>query len=77
MVIYHNMLETMLDEFILEGISSKVVLINQNSEEYEKYTADLNTNNDKNDLYHLLGIAEMKNTDLINGCIYTNVNEVR
>ncbi len=77
MVIKYNMLETMPDEFIPEGISSRIVSMNQDSEESEGYAANLNTSNDENDLHYLLGTARIKNTGLSSGCIYTDVNEVR
>ncbi len=76
-VINHDMLETMPDEFIPEGISSRVVSMNQDSKEREGYAADFNTSNDENDLHHVLGTAGMENTGLSSGCIYTDVNEAR
>ncbi len=76
-IINHDMLETMLVEFISEGISSRVVSMNQDFEEHERYAADLNTSNDENDLHHALGTVEMENTGLSSSCIYTDVNEAR
>lgn len=67
----------MPDEFIPEGISSRVVSMNQDPEEREGYAAGLNTSNDENDLHHALGTAGMENTGLSSGCIYTDVNEAR
>ncbi len=67
----------MPDEFILEGISSRVISMNQNSEKHEGYAADLNICNDENNLYHALGTAGIENTGLSRGCIYTDVNEAR
>lgn len=77
MVINHDMFKTMPNEFIREGISSIVVLINQNFKEYEGFEENLNINNDEHDLYHVLGTAKIKNTGFSNGCIYTDVNEAR
>ncbi len=77
MVINHNMLETMLDEFILEGISSKVASMNQDFEEYERYAADLNTSNYENNLYHTFESVGIENVGFSSGCIYTYVNEIR
>lgn len=51
------MLETMLDKFIPEGISSRVVMINQDHSERKGYGANLTTNNDENDLHHAVGNA--------------------
>lgn len=75
--INHDMLESMPDEFIPEGISSRVVIINQDSGEREGYGANLDTNNDENNLQHALGTAGIENTGLLSGCIYTDVNEAR
>lgn len=77
MVINHDMLESMSDKFILEDISSKVVSINQDSEKHKGYKADLNTNNDENNLHYAFGTAEKKNISLSSSCIYTDVNEAR
>lgn len=67
----------MPNKFISEGILSRVVSINQDSEEYKRYTADLNTSNNENDLYHALGTVRIENTSLSNSYIYTYVNEAR
>lgn len=40
----------MLDEFISKEILSRVVIINQDSKEYEGYKVNLDTNDDKNNL---------------------------
>lgn len=71
------MLKSMLDQFILERISSRVVLINQDFEQYKEYVANLNTSNNENDLYYALRTAGIKKASLSCDCIYTNVNEVR
>ncbi len=67
----------MPDEYIPEGISSRVVSMNQDSEKREGYAVDLNSSNDENDLHHVLETTEIENTGLSSGCIYTDVNEAR
>ncbi len=76
-VINHDILKTMSDESIPEGISSRIVSMNQDSKEHEGYAADLNISNNENDLYHALRTARIENTGLSSGCIYTNINEAR
>ncbi len=71
------MLETMSDEFIPKGISSRVVSMNQDSKEREGYVANLNTSNDENDLHHALETTKMENTGLSSDFIYTDINEAR
>lgn len=44
------MLKNMPDEIIPKEISFRVVIINQDSEECERYRANLNINNNKNNL---------------------------
>lgn len=67
----------MPDELIVEGISSRIVSMNQNSEKFEGYAIDLNTGNDKNDIYYIFRTAKIENTGLSRSFIYADVNEVR
>ena len=76
-VINHDMLESMPDEFIPKGILSRIVIINQDSGEREGYGANLDSNNDENNLQHALGTAGIEDSGLLTGCIYTDVNEAR
>lgn len=71
------MLESMPDGFISEGISSRVIIINQDSRERERYGTNLDINNDKNNLQHALGMVGIENTSLLSGCIYNNVDKAR
>ena len=76
-VINHDMLESMPDKFIFKKISSRIVIKNQDSEKRKGYGANLDTNNDENNLQHALGTAGIEDSGLLSGCIYTNVNEAR
>lgn len=67
----------MPDEFIPKEILSKVVIINQDSEKYERYRTNLNTNNNENNLQHTFEIVEIKNLGFLSGYIYTDINKVR
>lgn len=67
----------MSDKFISEGILSRVVLMNQDSKKRKRFVTDLNTRNDKNDLYYVFKTAEIENIDLSSSCIYTDINETR
>lgn len=77
MIINYDILETISDEFILEKISSRVILMNQDSEKCERYTANLNISNNENDLHYMLETSKIENIDFLNGCIYTDINEAR
>lgn len=77
MVINDDMLKIILDEFILESISSRIVSINQGSEKCKVYVVDLNNSNDKNDLHHMLRRVRMENIDLSHSCIYIDINKAR
>lgn len=71
------MLKSMPNKFIPKEISSRVVIINQDSGKRKGYGANLNTNNDKKNLQHTLGMAGIEDLGLSNGCISTDINEVR
>ena len=49
----------MSDEYILEGISSRVLLMENESSERKGYGADLVENNDKNDLHHDIWVVDI------------------
>ncbi|MCJ1347504.1 hypothetical protein MMC31_005729 [Peltigera leucophlebia] len=76
-VINHTMLETMPNEFIPEGISSRIVTMDQDHTEREGYAANLSPHNDENDLHHAVHDAGLDHTGLLSGCIYMDVNESR
>ncbi len=48
-VINHDMLPSMPDEFILEGILSRVVIMEDDSSKHKGYGANLAENNEEND----------------------------
>lgn len=64
-------------EFILENISSRVVIMENNISEKGRYDTSLAENNDKNDLYHPIDSAENNDSRILNSCIYSNVNKLR
>lgn len=51
--------------------------MNLNSKKYERCVADLNTSNNENNFYYILGTIKMKNISFLNNCIYTNVNKAK
>ena len=71
------MLSSMPDEFIPKGISSRVVIMEEDSFKHEGYGANLVKNNEENDLYHAIGFVGMSELGLLSGYIYTDVNKYR
>lgn len=65
----------MLDEFIPQGISSRVVVMKDDSSERQDYGANLVENNEENNLHHAIGSASINKSGLLSRCIYTYVNE--
>ena len=61
------MLSSMLDEYISEGISLRVVIIENDSSERKDYRADLVENNDKNNLHHVIGAAGINELEILSG----------
>ncbi len=47
------------------------------SSEREGYGANLAENNEENDLHHAIGSASINELGILNGCIYTDINESR
>lgn len=76
-VINHDILLSISDEFIPEGISSRIVIIADNSFERKGYRANLAKNNEENDLHYAIGSADINESGILNGCIYTDINESR
>ncbi len=64
-------------EFILEGISLRVIVIENDSSECKGYRANLAENNEKNDLHHAIGSVDINELGILRGCIHINVNESR
>ncbi len=71
------MLSGMPDEFIPEGISSRVVIIENDVSKRKGCGVDLSKNNDENDLHHVIGSAGINESGILSSCIYTNVNKSR
>ncbi len=71
------MLSSIPDEFIPESISSRVVVIENDSFVRKGYKVNLVENNNKNNLYHVIRSVSINKSEILNGCIYTNVNESR
>ena len=65
----------MPNEFIPEGISSRVIVMKNDSSEREGYGANLAENNEENDLHHAIGSAGIHESGILNGCIYIDVNK--
>ncbi len=71
------MLSSMSNEFIPEGISSRVVIMKDDSSEYKGYGTNLVENNEKNKIYHAIGSTSINESRILSSCIYTDVNESR
>ncbi len=69
------MLLSMPDEFILEGISSRVIVMEDDSSERKGYEVNLVENNEENDLYHAIRSIGINESGILSSCIYTNINE--
>ncbi len=67
----------MPDKFIPEGISSRVILMENDSSEREGYGANLVENNKENNLHHVIGSVDINESGILSVCIYTDVNESR
>ncbi len=67
----------MLNEFIPEGILSRVIVMENDSSEHEGYGRNLAENNEKNNLYHAIGSVGINESGIFSGDIYTDVNESR
>ncbi len=76
-IIKHNILSSIMDEFILRGISSSVIIIENNSSKRKGYKTNLVKNNDENDLYHAIRSANSNELGILSGCIYIDVNKSR
>lgn len=76
-VINHDLLLFIPDEYIFEGILSKVIIIENNSSECKDYGADLVGKNDENNLHHAIKAASINKSEILSDCIYTNINKSR
>ncbi len=76
-IINHDILSSMLDEFIPGDDSSRVVIIENDISKREGYGVDLSKNNDENDLHYAIGSAGINELGILSSCIYIDVNESR
>lgn len=67
----------MLDKFLFKCILSKTVVIENNSSKHKDYRANLVENNNKNSLHYAIRSANIDESKILSGCIYTNVNKSR
>lgn len=67
----------MPNEFIFKSISSRVIVIENNSFEYKGYEANLAKTNEENDLHHAIRTAAINELEILSNYIYTDVNEFR
>lgn len=67
----------MLDDFFCKKTLFRVIILNQDNREYEKYRANFDNNNNKKELEHMLKMAEIKNIGFFNSYIYIDVNKAR
>ena len=70
-------MQNMSDEFIPKKNLFRVVIINQDIREYKRYGANIDTNNNENNLKYALGLAGIEDSGLLNDYIYSDVNESR
>ena len=73
----HDLLSSMLNEFIPKSILLKVILMGNDSSEYKGYGANLAENNKENDLYYAIRSGNINKSGILSCCIYTDVNESR
>lgn len=69
------MLSSIPDIFILDGISSINVIIENNYSEHKDYRTNLAEINEKNNLNHTIGSVGINKLRILNSCIYTDINE--
>lgn len=67
----------MPDEFIFKNISSKIVVIKNNSSKYKDCRANFMKNNIKYNLYHVIGSININELEILRGYIYIDINKFR
>ncbi len=67
----------MLNEFISKGISSRVIVMDNNSSERKGYEANLANNNEENNLHHAIESAGLNKLGNFSSSIYRNINEFK
>ncbi len=76
-IINHDILLGMPDEFISKDILSRIVIMENDISKRKGYGIDLSKNNDENDLHHAIGFTGINKLGILSSCIYTNINESR
>ncbi len=67
----------MPNKFILEGILSRVIIMENNSSERKGYGANLVENNKENNLHYAIRSIGINELGILSGCIYTDINKSR
>lgn len=62
-------------EFVPTGISNRVLQCDKNIQEREGYAADLDIDNFKKDLHHIVHNEEISDSGLLSGCFYIDAND--
>lgn len=69
------MLLSILDEYIPEGILSKIVIMENNNPERKDYKTDLVENNNENNLHYTIRAAGINESRILSGYIYIKNNK--
>ncbi len=64
-------------EFVPTNISSRVLQCDKDTKEKEGYVANLEIENFKNNLDHAVNNAEISDSGLLSGCLYTDVDDTQ
>ena len=67
----------MLVEFIFESILSRVVVLENDSFKCKGYKADLEENNNENDLHYFIQVVSINESGILSGYISIDVNKSR
>lgn len=74
-IINYDILLSISDEFIPKSILSRVVIMENNNFKYKGYEVNLAENNKKNNSHHVIGSVGINQVRVLNGYIYTDINE--
>lgn len=67
----------MPNEFISKSISSRIIIIENDSFECKSYRINLVENNNKNNLYYTIRFVDINKLEILSSCIYININKFR
>ncbi len=67
----------MPNEFISKGISSRVIVMENDSSKCKGYEVNIADNNKKNSLHHTIGSIDINKLGILSSYIYMDVNESR